>query len=82
MNKEKIGLIGLGLVGTAVSVRLNESGFEVLGYDVRTDLPEGVTVCSGPAEVFSLSVDGRPGRLINSAFGDGAVASSSSGARG
>ena len=54
MNKEKIGLIGLGLVGTAVSVRLNEYGFEVLGYDVRTDLPEGVTVCSGPAEVFSL----------------------------
>jgi phosphoglycerate dehydrogenase-like enzyme len=36
MNKEKTGLIGLDLVGTAVSERLIESGFQVIGYDVRT----------------------------------------------
>ena len=54
MNKEKIGLIGLGLVGTAVSERLIESGFEVAGYDVRDDTPDDLTICSGPGEVLSL----------------------------
>jgi 3-hydroxyisobutyrate dehydrogenase-like beta-hydroxyacid dehydrogenase len=54
MNKKKIGLIGLGLVGSAVSDRLIGSGFEVAGYDVRADAPDGLTICSGPGEVLSL----------------------------
>lgn len=53
MNKEKIGLIGLGLVGTAVSERLIASGFQVLGYDVRAVGLDFVQFCSDAGEVFS-----------------------------
>ena len=38
MPSERIvGLIGLGLVGRAIAVRLQAAGFEVLGYDVSAD---------------------------------------------
>jgi len=32
--KEKIGLIGLGLVGSALTERFTSAGFEVVGYDI------------------------------------------------
>jgi len=54
MNKEKIGIIGLGLVGTAVSERLIGSGFEVAGYDVCDKGSDDMTICSDPGEVFSI----------------------------
>jgi 3-hydroxyisobutyrate dehydrogenase-like beta-hydroxyacid dehydrogenase len=42
---KRIGLIGVGLLGTAVASRLLEAGFAVTGYDTR---PEQVTAL-GPA---------------------------------
>jgi 3-hydroxyisobutyrate dehydrogenase-like beta-hydroxyacid dehydrogenase len=36
---DKIGLIGLGLVGEALSTRFSESGFSVLAYDIKPDRP-------------------------------------------
>lgn len=53
MNKEKIGIIGLGLVGTAVSERLTDSGFEVIGYDVNPKLSKSIQIGSSPREIFS-----------------------------
>tara|TARA_B100000315_G_scaffold70172_1_gene63980 strand:- start:3702 stop:4619 length:918 start_codon:yes stop_codon:yes gene_type:complete len=39
MNKT-IGYIGLGVLGSAMVPNLIESGFDVIGYDVRTDILE------------------------------------------
>ena len=32
---EKIGFIGLGVLGSAMAPNLIESGFQVIGYDIR-----------------------------------------------
>ena len=53
MNKEKIGIIGLGLVGTAVSERLMDSGFAVIGYDLNPELSKSIQIGSSPGEIFS-----------------------------
>lgn len=53
MNKEKIGIIGLGLVGTAVSERLMDSGFAVIGYDLNPELSKSIQIGSSPREIFS-----------------------------
>lgn len=34
---QRIGIIGLGLLGSAVAARLLQSGFEVIGYDIRPE---------------------------------------------
>ncbi|HET9414616.1 MAG TPA: NAD(P)-binding domain-containing protein, partial [Pseudolabrys sp.] len=33
----KIGVVGLGRMGSAMSQRLREQGFDVVGWDVNTD---------------------------------------------
>jgi 3-hydroxyisobutyrate dehydrogenase-like beta-hydroxyacid dehydrogenase len=55
---EPIGLIGVGLVGTALAERLRKAGFEVIGYDIvpekRRHLESlGGQAVGGPAEVAS-----------------------------
>lgn len=54
--RAKIGLIGIGLVGTALAERLLAGGFEVVGFDVRQERCDelerlGGRSVSGPAEV-------------------------------
>lgn len=56
-NAESIGLIGLGLMGTALAERLTAGGFRVVGYDVDParghDLPKtGGTTAPDPAAVL------------------------------
>ncbi len=51
----KLGLIGFGSLGQAIAHRAHAFGMDVLvsrrgGW---TDIPEGVTPCANPAEVFS-----------------------------
>ena len=53
MSNEKIGIIGLGLVGTAVSERLTDSDFTVIGYDVNPDRTKSIQIGSSPGEIFS-----------------------------
>jgi 3-hydroxyisobutyrate dehydrogenase-like beta-hydroxyacid dehydrogenase len=53
---ERIGLIGLGLVGMAIAERLLAEGYEVWGCDIDADRCEdaeslGVKVCESPADV-------------------------------
>ncbi|MBW1864541.1 MAG: NAD(P)-dependent oxidoreductase [Deltaproteobacteria bacterium] len=37
---QKIGVIGLGIMGSAISANLIKSGFEVIGYDIRPECLE------------------------------------------
>lgn len=58
MNSRTIGLIGVGLVGTALAERLLENGWQVIGYDLDPSRLEHLQSISGdvatnPSEVFS-----------------------------
>ena len=51
----RIGIIGVGLLGSAVATRLLQSGFEVSGFDIRTEqvvalAPQGLRTTSSIAE--------------------------------
>ncbi len=53
---QKIGVIGLGNMGLPMAQRLLQSGYQVVGYDVRRDRLErlvafGATVASSPGDV-------------------------------
>ena len=62
----RVGIVGLGLLGTAVALRLMGSGVEVVGYDVRTEQAHALVsaglwtaentarVCEGADAVFTI----------------------------
>lgn len=59
-----LGLIGLGLVGSALVERFRDKGFEIAGYDIdpekiKAHEREGFTACKSPAEV-----SGRARRVV------------------
>lgn len=41
LAKKTIGLIGLGLMGSALAYRLEQNGFSLLGYDIAPEQAEG-----------------------------------------
>jgi 3-hydroxyisobutyrate dehydrogenase-like beta-hydroxyacid dehydrogenase len=52
---QRIGLVGVGLLGSAVATRLLQHGFEVIGYDTRATQvealqPQGLRAAGGVAE--------------------------------
>lgn len=56
MNKEKIGLIGLGAMGRGMAGSLRRAGYELYVADVRKEaadefVKEGGVACASPAEV-------------------------------
>jgi 3-hydroxyisobutyrate dehydrogenase-like beta-hydroxyacid dehydrogenase len=56
--REPVGLIGLGLMGSALAERLRAGGFPVLGFDLRPErLAEaralGITTAANAAQVFA-----------------------------
>ncbi len=59
-TKPKLGFIGLGLMGQGFTKRLNQSGYQVTGYDLDKDKVSrasnhGVVAASNPAEVAANS---------------------------
>ena len=51
-----VGLVGLGLVGTALAQRLTRAGFEVVGFDIRAEArdalqSQGSRVAASPREI-------------------------------
>jgi 3-hydroxyisobutyrate dehydrogenase-like beta-hydroxyacid dehydrogenase len=49
---ESIGIIGLGLLGTAIAERLNEAGHQVYGFDPKRSEGLPVVLCPDASEVF------------------------------
>ena len=49
---ERVGIIGVGLVGTAIAERLLSAGYTVIGYDVRSE------------QLGTLAAVGRRGGLL------------------
>ena len=55
---EKIGFIGLGVLGSAMAPNLIESGFQVIGYDIRPKTLQelellGMQIANSPCDVAS-----------------------------
>jgi 3-hydroxyisobutyrate dehydrogenase-like beta-hydroxyacid dehydrogenase len=54
--KETIGLVGVGLLGSAMAQRLLESGFEVLGWDTELARRDGLIALGGRSASGLLEV--------------------------
>lgn len=48
-TKEPVGVVGVGLMGTAITRRLRGAGFDVLGYDVEPSKLAGLAALGGHA---------------------------------
>jgi len=52
---DTIGILGLGLIGSAVAARLNAADYKIVGFDPAVPKMRGVTSVCSPNEVFSRS---------------------------
>lgn len=56
-----VGIIGLGIMGSAVAPNLLKAGFDVVGHDVRPDARQGIEAAGGKAaeSLAALASDAR-----------------------
>ena len=60
MTNQNVGIVGLGLLGSALAQRLHDAGYTIFGYDLRLECREklddmGGEVCESATEVFGSS---------------------------
>ncbi|UCF16078.1 MAG: NAD(P)-dependent oxidoreductase, partial [Phycisphaerales bacterium] len=60
----KIGLIGLGLVGTAIAESLLAQQFEVVGFDTDTERLQQLEISGGKSVPSPMDVAGQVERVI------------------
>ncbi|MCC6443853.1 MAG: NAD(P)-binding domain-containing protein [Armatimonadetes bacterium] len=63
-SSEKIGVIGLGLMGGVLAERLRAAGFAVAGYDIVPDKREYLARAGGEAAGSAREVAEKCGRLL------------------
>lgn len=61
---DRVGIIGIGLVGTAVAERLLSAGYAVTGYDVRADQVEALRQLGGEPACCASAVVSECERII------------------
>ena len=66
MTKPKAGVIGLGVMGSAMSGNLIAAGFEVVGYDVNPERQSAHVAAGGTAASSPVDVADRVDTLITS----------------
>lgn len=59
-----VGLIGIGLVGTALAERLHAAGFPVLGYDIDSERCATLTALGSAVAVSANDVADRCARVV------------------
>ena len=67
-EKENVGLVGLGLVGTALAKRLLGAGFKVAGFDIDAARREGFAALGGSAGATVGEVARVCPRIISAVF--------------
>ncbi len=72
-NADRIGLIGLGLMGSALAHRLIGAGYSVLGYDIDADKTQLVPGLEAAASVDEISKRCR--RIVLAVYDTGQVES-------
>lgn len=60
----RVGIIGIGLVGTAITERLTTCGYQVIGYDIKPEQLEGLRLLGGEVASSALEVASACERLI------------------
>jgi 3-hydroxyisobutyrate dehydrogenase-like beta-hydroxyacid dehydrogenase len=65
---DAVGIIGLGLVGTALARRLVAAGFEVHGFDVNEEALARLQAAGGTAESSAAGVGMRCSRVVLAVF--------------
>ncbi len=60
----RVGIIGVGLVGTALAERLLSAGYRVLGYDIRAEQREGLRRLGGDPAEGAAPLAARVERLV------------------
>jgi 3-hydroxyisobutyrate dehydrogenase-like beta-hydroxyacid dehydrogenase len=73
--REHVGIIGVGLVGTAIAERLLASGYQVTGYDIRPEMRHNLERIGGQAACCPGAVVGSCERTILSLPTSGIVGS-------
>ena len=63
-EKQKIGFIGLGAMGQPMSRRLQEAGFQLVGYDVRPEALKEIVQRGGEAASSSKEVAEKCRKVI------------------
>ena len=65
-NKEAVGMIGLGIMGSAMSANLIAAGFPVIGYDISADAMRSFKDAGGQTAASVADVGQRARLLITS----------------
>jgi L-threonate 2-dehydrogenase len=81
-QRGKVGFVGLGIMGTALSTNLAKAGFEVIGYDIDATRVEALTGNGGHAAGSATDVAKRCDLVITSLPSPAALHESISGAGG
>ncbi len=61
---DKLGIVGLGLLGTALAERLLEGGFQIVGYDLRPEQVENLRRLGGSPAQSGAEVAASCQRLL------------------
>ena len=73
MHRKKIGLIGLGIMGSAMASNLLKSGFKVVGYDLLSEKSNALEAMGGEIACSSGEVAEKSDVLITSLPSDAAL---------
>jgi 3-hydroxyisobutyrate dehydrogenase-like beta-hydroxyacid dehydrogenase len=65
---ESVGLVGLGLVGSALAERLLNHGFKVVGYDIDPEKNDRLNILGGSAVPGVAAVDVKGSKMIQGDF--------------
>lgn len=65
-DKGRVGIVGLGIMGTAMSANLTKAGFEVVGFDIDAARMEALTGNGGHAAASAREVAKRCDLIVTS----------------
>lgn len=82
MTKEKVGVIGVGAMGSAMAANLVAAGFHVIGFDVRRERLDLLTRSGGEAADSAADVARRTDAVILSLPSEQALAQAVNGEAG
>jgi 3-hydroxyisobutyrate dehydrogenase-like beta-hydroxyacid dehydrogenase len=73
VNAYPIGIIGLGLVGTAIAERLLEAGEAVCGFDLKPERCDHLRACGGAIAASPAELAKQTRLLVLAVFDDGDI---------